>query len=130
MLTLLEVMGILLGLYWMGLGLQHYLRDSELWNSVFDFDEPRLSKWESQPWPLEKEAHVEEESWLKGTGGTAITPKPLIRERRNMGPHPNWLSLEGPEKQCHAEFERMDARTWQCTVCHSLHFEKIQGEAS
>jgi hypothetical protein len=120
MLTLLEVMGILLGLYWLGLGLRHWLSGNGLYNFVFDFEEPVEKSWEPRPWPLKNP--VEDPP-------VQPAPEPVVRQRRSM-PHHNWLALNTSEEQCQGEFERMDARTWQCTVCHSLHFEKIQGEAS
>jgi hypothetical protein len=133
MTALLEVVGLLLLIYWLAVGLGHWVRSEHFWNMVFDLgpDPPRAVHHapkpspELKPWPKPWPAPLPRLLPLE----TLPKPAPPPRVRKSLGEHINALALPPAPQACQGEFEQMDARTWQCTRCHLLHFEVPSEEA-
>lgn len=111
---LLWVAGMMLGLYW----IFTLLRSDRVWYWILGVDgsyRPDAAAFDYAP--IE---HVPK----------ALEAPPALappRLRRHFGEHRDPLSL-GASKICMAEFEQMDARTWQCTACHLLQFIEVRKE--
>lgn len=102
--------GLFLGLYWLSLG----LRSDKFWDWVLGVDEG---------WWVKSEPYVAKP--YVPTYVPPASPRPVVvRVRQSFGEHTDPLGQDS--KVCSGEFEQMDPRTWQCTLCHLLHFQEIQ----
>jgi hypothetical protein len=105
--TFLIVIAVLLGIYWMAL----WMSTDHFWSWLFGLDEPSKG-WNYYTPPYEPPA----------------PPAPrVVLPRKSFGAHHNPLGLTPGD--CQGEYEQFDARTWQCTLCGLIRFEKPEGKS-
>lgn len=111
------VFGFMLVLYWLVL----FLRSDAFWHWLLGVETDWVDRSYKGPRYVN---HVSTSDFKR----PVVIPV-VVRERRQFGLHINPLALDGQGSECQGEFERMDARTWQCLKCHLLNFVEIPPEA-